>query len=438
MHRFHLVALLALIWHTVTVHSAALAHVSREQCQVSGKHCPKGTIVVSATEKHADFTTVQAAIESLPQDDSAHTILILAGTYKEQVNITRAGPVTLLGQTSCPEDATKNKVTLTWAAANHDNTGKSVDNVFSSVLVVAPTLDSSLTGAGPSGFPVPEDTPFGNKDFRAYNIDFTNNWAEYSDGPAHALSFSRANGGFYYCGFYSYQDTVRPPNAERCHLITTPLVPLAPPSFLPSFLPFIADLTFPCSPPQVYVGKLGNAYFYKSILAGQTDFLYGFGTAWIQSSSVLLRGCGGGITAWKGTNTTFPNKYGVYIVDSDVRAANASIAPSIVGACALGRPWNELHRSIFARSYEDGSIQSNGYIDWIISGVGRYEKGVTLMAEYNDDGPGFNRTGRIESSVSTVLDRKGYEPFDEPRKVFQDPKGRFGDVSWIDWETARK
>ncbi|KAF7716971.1 Pectinesterase [Penicillium ucsense] len=395
MHRFHLVALLALIWHTVIVHSAALAHVSREQCQVSGKHCPKGTIVVSATEKHADFTTVQAAIESLPQDDSAHTVLILAGTYKEQVNITRAGPVTLLGQTSCPEDATKNKVTLTWAAANHDNTGKSVDNVFSSVLVVAPTLDSSLTGAGPSGFPVPEDTPFGNKDFRAYNIDFTNNWAEYSDGPAHALSFSRANGGFYYCGFYSYQDTV-------------------------------------------YVGKLGNAYFYKSILAGQTDFLYGFGTAWIQSSSVLLRGCGGGITAWKGTNTTFPNKYGVYIVDSDVRAANASIAPSIVGACALGRPWNELHRSIFARSYEDGSIQSNGYIDWIISGVGRYEKGVTLMAEYNDDGPGFNRTGRIESSVSTVLDRKGYEPFDEPRKVFQDPKGRFGDVSWIDWETARK
>ncbi|KAI2786577.1 hypothetical protein POX_g08964 [Penicillium oxalicum] len=376
MIRFYLAAIFALLWHTAVVQSAALNHVSRERCQLSGKHCPKGTIVVSASNKHADFTTVQAAIESLPQDDTAQTILILAGTYKEQVNVTRAGPVTLLGQTSSPTDATKNQVVITWAAANHDNTGKSVDNVFSSVLVVAPTLDASVTGSGPTGNPVPEDTPFGNKNFRAYNIDFTNTWAEYSDGPAHALSFSRANGGFYYCGFYSYQDTV-------------------------------------------YVGKLGNAYFYKSILAGQTDFLYGFGTAWIQSSDVLLRGCGGGITAWKGTNTTFPNKYGVYIVDSTVRAANASIAPSIVGACALGRPWNSLQRSIFANSYEDGSIQPNGYIDWIISGVGRYEKGVTFMAEYHNHGPGFNQTGRMDSGF------------------FQNPEGKFGDVSWIDWETAR-
>lgn len=76
------------------------------------------------------------------------------------------------------------------------------------------------------------------------------------------------------------------------------------------------------NPPQVYIGKLGNAYFYQSILAGQTDFLYGFGTAWIQSSALQLRGCGGGITAWKGTNTTTPNKYGVYIVDSSVRVTS--------------------------------------------------------------------------------------------------------------------
>jgi hypothetical protein len=60
---------------------------------------------------------------------------------------------------------------------------------------------------------------------------------------------------------------------------------------------------------KVYVGKLGNAYFYKNEIAGQTDFLYGFGTAWIQSSLLTLRNCGGGITAWKGTNTTFVNKY---------------------------------------------------------------------------------------------------------------------------------
>ena len=90
---------------------------------------------------------------------------------------------------------------------------------------------------------------------------------------------------------------------------------------------------------KIYVGKLGNAYFKNGEVAGETDFFYGFGTAWVQSTSIALRNCGGGITAWKGTNTTFVNKYGVYIVDSNVHAANASIATVIVGKCALGRPW---------------------------------------------------------------------------------------------------
>lgn len=393
MLRLLSLTILALCWHILSVHSAAVTHISRTQCQASGIHCPPGTIIVSATDKHADYTTIQSAIESLPDDTSSQTILILSGSYTEQLNVTRAGPLTLLGQTSNPRDATQNKVTITRAAANLDSTGQSVDNVYSSVLIVSPTLDASLTGSGTTGFAVPADTPFGNKDFRAYNIDFTNTWAEYSDGPAHALSFSRANGGFYYCGFYSYQDTI-------------------------------------------YVGKLGNAYFYKSILAGQTDFLYGFGTAWIQSSSVVLRGCGGGITAWKGTNTTFENKYGIYIVDSTVKAANASIKPEIEGACALGRPWNSQHRSIFADSYEDGSIDASGYIDWLVSGVGRYEKGVTLMAEYKTYGPGFNATGRRDGNVTTLLDKRGYEAYSEPKKVFQDQEGAFGDVSWIDWETV--
>lgn len=185
------------------------------------------------------------------------------------------------------------------------------------------------------------------------------------------------------------------------------------------------------------MGKLGNAYFYKSILAGQTDFLYGFGTAWIQSSEVLLRGCGGGITAWKGTNTTFANKYGIYIVDSSVHAANASVAPQIKGTCALGRPWNSQQRSIFARTYEDASIEPSGYIDWIVDGVGRYEPGITLMAEYAVSGPGFNRTGRVDGGVDTLLDPRGYEPYSTPASVFQDQEGRFGDVQWIDWETVQ-
>jgi pectinesterase len=186
----------------------------------------------------------------------------------------------------------------------------------------------------------------------------------------------------------------------------------------------------------VYIGKLGNAYFHKSIIAGQTDFLYGFGTAWIQSSQILLRNCGGGITAWKGTNTSFSNNYGVYIVDSTVKAANASIAPDIKGQCALGRPWNSLHRSVFARTSEDASIKPSGYIDWIIDGAGRWSKD-TVMAEYRVSGPGFNATGRKDGNVTIVLDDKEWARYSSPAKVFQHPDGKPGNIGWIDWATAK-
>jgi pectin methylesterase-like acyl-CoA thioesterase len=101
---------------------------------------------------------------------------------------------------------------------------------------------------------------------------------------------------------------------------------------------------------------------YDCEIAGQTDFFYGFGTCWVTNSNITLRGCGGGITAWKGTNTTFENKYGVYIDHSVVRKANSSL--EIEGECALGRPWNALHRSIFANTYLDDSIRPSGYIEW--------------------------------------------------------------------------
>jgi len=97
---------------------------------------------------------------------------------------------------------------------------------------------------------------------------------------------------------------------------------------------------------------------YDCIVGGQTDFFYGFGTLWVTDSNIKLRGCGGGITAWKGTNTTFENKYGVYIHNSHVAKANNTL--NITHECALGRPWNAQMRSIFANDYLDDSIEPSG------------------------------------------------------------------------------
>ncbi|KAF1974912.1 pectin methylesteras-like protein [Bimuria novae-zelandiae CBS 107.79] len=358
------------------------------------KGCPKHTLLVAsgssnATAKKNTFSSIQSAVLSLPHDNSTQYILILPGQYTEQVNVTRPGPLYLLGQTSDAESLGRNTVEVVWHNATGSATTGSYDNAYTSTLTIAPTFNSSATGSGPTGNPVPEDTPFGNFDFRAYNLNFTNDYLPYAAGPSLALSTSYANTGFYHCAFKSYQDTI-------------------------------------------YVGKLANSYMSKCEIAGQTDFLYGFGTLWIEDSDLLMRGCGGGITAWKGTNTTFENKYGVYIHDSNVVAANSSVAPSMVLKCALGRPWNALQRSIFANTYLDESIRPSGYIEW--STKEPRVNNFTFMAEYKTYGPGWNRTGRIEGNVTRILTETQWQPYSSPSKVFQFFKsGKTGNTAWLDY-----
>lgn len=388
---------LGLLLHPQT--SLAFNTKDRIACQSPSKNplkgCPKYTVLVDpsvSTSNHKKnvYSTVQSAILSLPSDNSTQYILILPGVYTEQVNITRPGPLYLLGQTKDVKSVSSNLAEITWHQATGTPSTGSLDNAYTSTLTIAPTLNSSLTGAGPTGNAVPADTPFGNADFRAYNLNFTNDYLPYSAGPSLALSTSYANTGFYHCSFKSYQDTI-------------------------------------------YVGKLANSYMSHCEIAGQTDFLYGFGALWIQDSDLLMRSCGGGITAWKGTNTTYENKFGVYIHSSNVVSANSSIAPIMKRKCALGRPWNAQHRSIFANSYLDESIMPGGYIQWQPTEprVNNY----TFMAEYKTFGPGWNASGRIDGKVTRVLNQEQWEPYSSPAKVFQFFKSeKAGNTAWVDFD----
>jgi hypothetical protein len=112
-----------------------------------------------------------------------------------------------------------------------------------------------------------------------------------------------------------------------------------------------------------------------------------------------------------------------------VRKANSSLG--LTGKCALGRPWNALHRSIFANCNLDDSIKPSGYIAW---GTTDPRLGVnTTMAEYKSYGPGWNATGRAVGNVTVVMDDEEYEPYSSVDKVFQYPgEGRFGNTAWID------
>lgn len=134
------------------------------------------------------------------------------------------------------------------------------------------------------------------------------------------------------------------------------------------------------------------------------------------------------LLATSGTNTTVENKYGVYISKSHVQAENTTIAAAYQGRCPLGRPWNELHRSVFMKSYFDSVILPTGYIDW---NGGRFSN-QTFMATYSNFGPGWDVEAERSSNVTIVLDRSGVAPFASPRDVFVDQKSGLGTVGWID------
>lgn len=120
------------------------------ECQKKTKDplsgCPDGTIFVSQNDTNADFQSIQTAIASIPNNTDAYTILIGAGIYTEQLNVTRQGPLTLLGQSDRPaadepyanvfgsnatDKAAVNDVQIYWNSANFNKTF--TDNVYTGV-----------------------------------------------------------------------------------------------------------------------------------------------------------------------------------------------------------------------------------------------------------------------------------------------------------------
>ncbi|KZT28756.1 carbohydrate esterase family 8 protein [Neolentinus lepideus HHB14362 ss-1] len=316
--------------------------------------CPPGTVYVSPTDSEAQFTSVQAAVESLPEGTPS-TILIGEGVYHETVNVSRQAPLTMLGQLSTEtafvpagNTSTRNLVQI-W---NNDwvVTQGVEDDAQSAVLVVSPSFNASLVGAGPTGAPL--QPLFGNTDFRAYNIDFQNLAANYSISQALATDISYANASFYGCTFASYQDTW-------------------------------------------YTGRNASTYVVDSIIYGMTDYLFGFGTAWFQNVTFANRGCGGGLVAWKGTNLMDApgNRYGAYISDSKIiRSPDANATTGTDASCYLGRPWNSLATTVYLNTYMDESIAPVGWIEF--DNTRTLNISTTYYAEYKSYGPGANYIGR--------------------------------------------
>ncbi|KAF7970318.1 hypothetical protein HWV62_24392 [Athelia sp. TMB] len=382
--------------------------------------CPTGTLYVSQTDPQAGYGTISAALAALPDDTSSQTILVGPGSYHEVVNVTRAGPLTLLrekGITSKPNSYASNTVHL-WNSSYINQTAQTAtqDNADAVVLTISPNRAASLVGSGPTGAPMQSE--FGNVDFKMYNIDVANratvNGIEYKagdTGPSAALFVSYANTSFYQCTFASYQDTL-------------------------------------------YVGRNGSAVFVGGEVTGSTDFIYGFGTAYFEGTTLASRGVGGGLVAWKGSTQWCesirpnpgktkpanqiidgPNTFGAYFSKAKIiKSPDALPTLNLTGERALGRPWNNQSRVVYMDTYMHGAergahpqsdiVKPQGFIQWSTSDP-RVFPNVTFFIESGSYGPGWNASAR-NTSIENIISQSAAAAAYSLSGVFG------GTPSWVD------
>jgi len=146
---------------------------------------PSATLVVSLNATACAYGNISAAISALPNDNQPYTIRIQAGTYQEQISITRNGKVTLVGESDEPSDYSQNVVRVQFSNGQLTSAGKNEQT---------PVLNVKKTGSSP--------------DFAVYNIDFVNTYPQTPNTAALAADYYGNNFAAYGCSFIGFQDTL--------------------------------------------------------------------------------------------------------------------------------------------------------------------------------------------------------------------------------------
>lgn len=169
---------------SATLSATLSATVSSASVSASASASAAATFIVAPTPTAGQYGTISSAIAALPNDSKEYTIYILAGTYEEQISITRSGKVTLRGETTFANDFTQNKVLITFS-------------------------DGVSTSANQD-----EETPVVNwkntngDGLALYHLNFTNSYPQTSNYAALAADFFGTNMAAYGCAFKGFQDTL--------------------------------------------------------------------------------------------------------------------------------------------------------------------------------------------------------------------------------------
>ncbi|KAG8365850.1 hypothetical protein BUALT_Bualt17G0014800 [Buddleja alternifolia] len=135
-----------------------------------------------------------------------------------------------------------------------------------------------------------------------------------------------------------------------------------------------------------------NRQFYRECkIYGTVDFIFGFASVVIQSSSILVKRP---LPGQKNTITAQGKSVANSISGISIQNCNILAAENLVGVRTfLGRPWKDFSTTIFMENQLGSLIDPQGWLPWIDNVT---PPGTIYYAEYNNKGPGAITTNRVQ------------------------------------------
>jgi len=289
---------------------------------------PKAFDIIVAKDGSGDYTSIQAAINAVPVNSATRTLIyVKKGIYSEKISI-------LSG---------KNKISL--IGENADNT----IITWNECARIATDANGNLSPGTDNAYTM----LIAGTDFYAENLTIRNDYIYLGppavDEQAVALEHKGDKHVLKNCKLYSYQDTYYPKTADT------------------------------------------RQYLYNCYIQGGTDFIFGAGTCFIESSTIKCIEGGQYITA-ASDNT---KEFGLVLNNCSVSYADPSYTMGTKRAFYLGRPWKVAAKTAYVNcKFEDNLVQAAGWAEW--SGTNNHLSAV--YREYNST----NLTGTPLSTSSRV------------------------------------
>lgn len=297
--------------------------------------------MIICKDGNGDFNTIQAAINSIPDDNSERVMIhIKPGIYKEKIDITKPF-ITLIGE-------------------NPDKTIITFDDSANKLL---PDGNKMRTFNSYSVF-------IDGDDFIAENITFENSSGDGSIvGQAVAAYVDGDRAIFRNCKFLGCQDT----------LFTGPLPPKP-----------IEGNTFG-GPKEGKPRRNVRQYYENCYIRGDIDFIFGSATAVFNQCEIFANNrsmdVNGFITA---ASTPQGNKFGYVFINCKFTSDSA---PHTV---YLGRPWRDYAKTAFINCWMGAHIIQEGFHNW----DKLHAEKLVDYVEYNSYGPGASMDKRVSWSRS--------------------------------------